>query len=120
MKRKLVDTVSFINALKNAGGYDADPGSFDDGFNQGLEEALKILEEMPAAAEPAPKLALTIKEMARSLSIGLPAAYELVHIEGFPVITLGKKKLIVPVAKLEEWLASTAGKEALLSKRTVG
>ena len=120
MKRKLVDTVSFAETLRQAGGYDADPGSFDDGFNQGIQEAIKILGEMPAVPEPVPKLALTIKEMAQSLSIGLPVAYELVHIEGFPVITLGKKKLIIPVAKLEEWLASTAGKEAVGLKRAAG
>lgn len=45
----------------------------------------------------------TVKELAEYLGIGYSTANELTWTEGFPVIQLGRKKLI-PKAALEEWL----------------
>ncbi len=56
------------------------------------------------------KLAITVKEMAGLLGLSEPKAYELVHIEGFPMIQLGRK-IIIPVSALERWLEENSGKE---------
>ena len=49
------------------------------------------------------KLTLTVKELAAQLNVSIPRAYEMTEIEGFPVIRLGKKKLI-NVARLQDFL----------------
>lgn len=46
---------------------------------------------------------LTVKELSDYLGIGYSTANEMTWIEGFPVIQLGRKKLI-PKAALDEWL----------------
>lgn len=52
-----------------------------------------------------PKVALSISETARALSIGRTTAYELVAAGELPFITVGTKK-VVPVVALEEWIAA--------------
>lgn len=46
---------------------------------------------------------LTVRELADYLGIGYSTANEMTWIEGFPVVQLGRKKLI-PKAALDEWL----------------
>jgi excisionase family DNA binding protein len=54
------------------------------------------------------KLTMSVKEMAGQLGISLPKAYELTHIKGFPVIHVGRRK-IVPVERFAEWLDENLG-----------
>lgn len=49
------------------------------------------------------KLVISVEEMARMLSISRPFAYKLSHQAGFPVIVLGKRRLI-NVEALQHWL----------------
>lgn len=49
------------------------------------------------------KLTVTVKELAEMLNIGKNHAYELVKIEGFPVIKFGKR-IVIPIDALKEWL----------------
>ena len=58
------------------------------------------------------KLAMNVKEMAELLGISKPKAYDLTEIKGFPVIRLGKRK-IIPVESFHAWLKENAGKVAL-------
>lgn len=54
------------------------------------------------------KLVLTVKEFADLMQISMPTAYNMTEREGFPLIRIGRKKLI-PIAKLNEWLSQQAG-----------
>lgn len=49
------------------------------------------------------KLTLTVPELAKTLGVGLNAAYDLIHIQGFPVIKIGKR-YVIPKTGLDEWL----------------
>ena len=57
------------------------------------------------------KLTLTVKEFAEQMQISMPSAYDLTERKGFPLIRIGKKKLI-PVEPLKAWLAQEAGVSA--------
>ncbi len=50
------------------------------------------------------KAVLSVKEMAAFLGISETVAYRLTHSEGFPVLCLGKRRLI-PVDGLKNWIA---------------
>ena len=54
------------------------------------------------------KLTITVKELAAQLNISMPKAYEMTEIEGFPLIRLGKKKL-VNAARLQGFLDKLSG-----------
>lgn len=49
------------------------------------------------------KLTLTVKEMADLMGISIPKAYELTCIDGFPVIRVGRKK-VIPKESFYCWL----------------
>ncbi len=53
------------------------------------------------------KLAYTVKEMAGTLGISIPKAYELTERADFPVLFVGRKKLI-PIEAFEQWVQRTA------------
>ena len=50
---------------------------------------------------------LSVPEVGRKLSVSRATAYQLCHSKGFPVIRIGKR-LLVPIAGLEEWLKRQA------------
>ena len=50
------------------------------------------------------KLTYSVAEFATALGIGRNVAYDLVHREGFPVIRVGKRRLIIPRKAALEWL----------------
>lgn len=56
------------------------------------------------------KAVLRVKELAAYLGIGLNSAYELVRQPGFPAIRIGKRKIIVPIEALENWMNSNTKK----------
>ena len=45
----------------------------------------------------------TVREMAAALKISMPVAYRMTEEEGFPVLRVGRKKLII-VDELDGWL----------------
>ena len=53
------------------------------------------------------KYTMTVKEMSHHLGISLPLAYDLTNIEGFPVIRIGKRK-IIPLEAFEKWIAENS------------
>lgn len=55
------------------------------------------------------KLTYTVIEMAEALNISKNRAYELVKIEGFPVVYIGKS-IRIPIVALNQWLNSNIGK----------
>ena len=52
-------------------------------------------------------LVITVKELKERLRISLPTAYAMTELPGFPVLRVGRKKLI-PLADLERWLSREA------------
>ena len=59
------------------------------------------------------KLVYSVPEMAQALGIGQNVAYALVAREDFPSVKIGNRRIVVPRAALDEWLArqSTGGAE---------
>jgi predicted DNA-binding transcriptional regulator AlpA len=49
--------------------------------------------------------------MAKELGISKPTAYTLANSEGFPILKIGKRK-VVPVQGLQEWVKRNTGTEA--------
>ncbi len=52
------------------------------------------------------KLTLSVDEMAQTLGISRPVAYELIKREGFPAIRISERRIIIPVDGLKRWLNS--------------
>jgi excisionase family DNA binding protein len=57
------------------------------------------------------KLVLTVREFAKLMQISMPSAYDMTERRGFPLIRIGRKKLI-PVEPLKAWLAQESGVSA--------
>ena len=55
----------------------------------------------------ASRYTMTVREFAQSIGVSLPTAYEMTHTQGFPVLVIGRKRLVL-VAGLEQWLAKQA------------
>ena len=49
------------------------------------------------------KLTMTINEVSEQLGVSLPTARKVINSEGFPVLLLGKRK-IIPVAEFLTWM----------------
>ena len=60
------------------------------------------------ALNPSEKLVYNIGELAEVLGIGLPAARNMVHVQGFPALKVGGRYLI-PKQALQRWLDNRAG-----------
>ena len=54
------------------------------------------------------RITISTKEAAQLLGVSLPTMYELVHIEGFPSIRVGKK-ILVSVEGLRNWVNERSG-----------
>jgi excisionase family DNA binding protein len=54
------------------------------------------------------RLTISIEEMAKQLGIFRPTAYTLANSEGFPVLKIGKRK-VVPAQGLQEWIKKNSG-----------
>ena len=54
-------------------------------------------------------MTLTVKQMADRLQVSMPTAYALTEQADFPVLRVGKKKLI-PISALERWVEAQTGK----------
>ena len=60
------------------------------------------------ALNPSEKLVYNIGELAQVLGVGLPAARNMIHIQGFPALKVGGRYLI-PKQALQRWLDNRAG-----------
>lgn len=49
------------------------------------------------------KLAISVDELATTLSIGRNRAHDLIHTRGFPKLKIGRR-YIIPAEPLKEWL----------------
>lgn len=58
------------------------------------------------------KLTYTVVELAQVLNIGKNSAYDLANSKDFPVINIGRKKLI-PVVALNKWLDNQVGNKCM-------
>lgn len=54
------------------------------------------------------KLTVSVEEMANMLGISRPVAYELTHREGFPVVRVSERRVIIPLESLKRWLEREA------------
>ena len=59
------------------------------------------------------KMAYSITEVAAVQGMGRNKAHDLAKEPGFPIITLGRRK-VIPVRALEEWLERKAGQNDAL------
>ena len=50
------------------------------------------------------KLTLSVDEMAQTLGISRPVAYELIKREGFHAIRNSERRIIIPIEGLKQWL----------------
>ena len=57
------------------------------------------------------RLALSVAEAAEQLGVSRPIIYGLIKNGEFPAVVVGQKRVIIPVAALEQWLASHATRE---------
>ena len=54
------------------------------------------------------KMTVSVEEMAEMLGISRSVAYQLIKEDGFPVIRVSERRLIIPVKSLEKWLEEKA------------
>ena len=60
--------------------------------------------------EPIESGAMSVREMAKYLGIGLNTAYTMIHSPGFPVVRIAKR-VVIPKALLDKWLEEQVGKD---------
>ena len=51
---------------------------------------------------------MTVREFADYMKVSMPTAYALTDKPGFPVVRVGRKKLVI-ASQLEEWLLGEVG-----------
>lgn len=61
-----------------------------------------------AGARNLEKLSISIKELSEVLGISKPIAYKLANSKDFPILQIGRRK-VIPVKKLERWLEENTG-----------
>ena len=54
------------------------------------------------------KMTMTVAEVGQALGISRPKAYELSNQEGFPVVQIGRRK-VIPIEGFKRWLAAQSG-----------
>ena len=54
------------------------------------------------------KMTVSVEEMAVMLGISRSVAYQLIKEDGFPVIRVSERRLIIPIKSLEKWLENRA------------
>ena len=56
-----------------------------------------------AGARNLEQLSISVKELSEVLGISKPIAYKLANSKGFPILQIGRRK-VIPIKKLEKWL----------------
>ena len=49
-----------------------------------------------------------VPEIAKMLGISRPAAYDLIHSDGFPVIRIGERRFVIPCEAFDKWMSDAA------------
>ena len=62
------------------------------------------------------KLTCTIKEWAGIVGCSLPRAYDMSHVDDFPVVCVGRKRLVL-LEPAKQWLINSAGRILVESKK---
>lgn len=52
---------------------------------------------------------MNVQQFSQEFDIGINKSYELIHCNGFPVVFIGRKALILR-SQIEEWFCENAGK----------
>ena len=78
----------------------------EDGMNKNYIDVTAKIEE--GRRQRAAKT-MTPKQFAEEYNVGLKTAYRIIHAEGFPVIFVGRKALIIR-SKVDEWLENNISK----------
>lgn len=60
------------------------------------------------------KMTISVDELAATLGVSRPKAYELVNTEGFPIIRVGRR-IRIPVSAFQHWLEVQASERAQLA-----
>lgn len=60
------------------------------------------------------KLTIGVDELAATMGISRPKAYELANSEGFPIIRVGRR-IRIPISAFEHWLEVQASERSQLS-----
>lgn len=55
---------------------------------------------------------MTVKEMAATMCISRPMAYEIVNRDGFPKLKVGRR-IVIPRAGFERWIEEHQGEQVL-------
>ena len=63
------------------------------------------------------KLTMSIKEVAQQLNVSLPTAYELTKSKDFPVLSIGRRR-VIPVEALQVWVEKNSKPQTQQSKKT--
>ena len=58
------------------------------------------------------KMTCTVKELAQLVGVSVPRAYDLTHIEGFPVVVIGTRRVVL-LEQAKQWLIDNAGRTVL-------
>lgn len=56
-----------------------------------------------AGARNLEQLSISVKELSEVLGISKPIAYKLANSKSFPILQIGRRK-VIPIKKLEKWL----------------
>jgi len=62
------------------------------------------------------KMTMTTKEVAEAIGVCLPTAHQLTERADFPVIRIGRRK-IIPVDQFKAWLAAQSTPVAAIGRR---
>ena len=55
------------------------------------------------------RMTCTVKEWAQIVGCSLPLAYDMTHVEGFPVICVGSRRIVL-LEQAKQWLIDNAGR----------
>jgi len=76
-------------------------------WNHQVEQSEEHMPNTEIAPATSRRLTYTVEEAASLLGISRGLAYEMVRQGALPALRLGQRRLLVPVASLEEWLSGS-------------
>lgn len=84
-------------------------GTLDDVIAAAVERAMeKVVGTTPQPAPMEVKLTCSVKEWAQIVGCSLPKAYDMTHIATFPVVCMGKRRIVL-LEQAKQWLIAHAG-----------
>ena len=64
------------------------------------------------------QLSISVQELCKVLGISKPIAYRLVNSKDFPVLQIGRRK-VIPIKKLEKWLEENTNGGKILNDKQI-